>query len=170
MLALREGVVAELVKLVDDEPPAAMVEADVQRRVEDLAHRLQHQGATVQQWLDATGQTAEDVISGLRAQAVDAVKADLAIRAVVEAEGIEADDEAVEAEIARLATRMGEDVEKVRTELERAGQIEAVRSDVTRGKALEWLAEQAEVVDADGNAIDRSLLEPPAQSAEETSE
>ena len=56
--------------------------------------------------------------------------------------------------------------EKLRKELERGGQIEAVRSDVTRGKALEWLADHAEAVDEDGNVIDRALLEPPTPDAE----
>src|SRR5207248_6306339 len=37
-LALREGVINALVQLVEGEPPAALVEGEVQRRLEDLAH------------------------------------------------------------------------------------------------------------------------------------
>ena len=40
--------------------------------------------------------------------------------------------------------------------------MSAVRSDVQRSKALEWLLEHAEVVDTEGNVIDRALLEPPS--------
>lgn len=169
LLALREGVIDSLVKLVDEEPPQALVDGEVQRRLEDLAHRLQHQGATIEQYLEATGTNPQDLLSQLREQATSAVKADLAIRAVIKAEAIEADDDEVDAEIARLAARMDEDAGKVREQLERAGQLSAVRSDVTRGKALEWLAERAEVVDPDGNVIDRSALEPP-QVAEDTAD
>jgi trigger factor len=169
-LALREGVIASLVQLVEDEPPAALVDAEVQRRLEDLAHRLQHQGATVQQYLDATGTQAQELVEQLRTQAVDAVKADLAIRAVIDAEGIDADDDEVDAEIDRLAARLEQDPAEVRSQLERAGQVQAVRSDVTRGKALEWLAERAEVVDPDGSPVDRSLLEPPTSTADEPAE
>ncbi len=43
---------------------------------------------------------------------------------------------------------------KVRRELERSGALEAVRSDVARGKALEFLVEHATVVDENGNEID----------------
>lgn len=161
MLALREGVIDSLVKLVDDEPPQPLVDSEIQRRLEDLAHRLQHQGATIDQYLQATGTGAEDLIGQLREQATSAVKADLAIRAVIEAEGITADDDEVDTEIGRLAERMGEPADKIRAQLERAGQLSAVRSDVTRGKALEWLADRAEVVDPDGAPIDRSALEPP---------
>ena len=66
----------------------------------------------------------------------------------------------------RFAQRAGFTVAEIRTQLERAGQISAVRSDLTKGKALEWLAERAEVVDPDGTMIDRSLLEPPSDDSD----
>jgi trigger factor len=169
-LALREGVIESLVQLVEEEAPAALVDSEVQRRLEDLAHRLQHQGASIEQYLEATGTAPQDMIDQLREQAATAVKADLAVRAVIEAEGITADDDEVDEEIARLATRMGEGPDAIRSQLERAGQLSAVRSDVTRGKALEWLADHAEVVDPDGAPIDRSSLEPPQVDAQPTDE
>jgi trigger factor len=169
-LAMREAVVDALVQLVEEEAPAPLVDGEVQRRIEDLAHRLQHQGATVEQYLQATGTDPQDLLTQYREQATSAVKADLALRAVVEAESITADDDEVDAEIERVAARMERPVEEIRSQLERGGQLAAVRSDLSKGKALEWLAERAEVVDADGNPIDRSLLEPPADSANEESE
>jgi hypothetical protein len=42
--------------------------------------------------------------------------------------------------------------------------IEAVRSDIARGKALAFLMDHAEVVDADGNTVDLSLPQPPVES------
>lgn len=160
-LALRQGVVDALVQLVIDDAPEPLVASEVDRRVRDLVHRLSHQGASVEQYLAATGSSAEELTAQLTEQATSAVKADLALRAVIDAEGITADDDEVDVEIERLAQQVEQKPDKLRKELERGGQIEAVRSDVTRGKALEWLADHAEVVDEDGNVIDRSLLEPP---------
>jgi len=169
-LALREGVIDALVKLVEDEPPAALVDGEVQRRIEDLAHRLQHQGASIDQYLEATGTSAEDFIAQLREQATQSVKADLAIRAVMEAEDMSADEDEVDAELERIAARLEQPVDQIRAQLERAGQISAVRSDVTRGKALEWLADRAEVVDPDGSPIDRADLEPPKPNGDDAVE
>jgi len=160
-LALRQGVIDALTELVADEVPEALVNQEVGRRISDLEHRLQHQGASVEQYLAATGKDAQGLVDELREQSTGAVKADLALRAVIEAEQIEADDAAVDAEIERIAQQVGEKVDKLRKQLERGGQVQAVRSDVTRGKALEWLADRAVVVDEDGNEIDRSLLEAP---------
>ncbi len=159
-MALRDGVIASLVALVDDEAPESLVEAEVERRANDLQHRLSHQGASIQQYLEATGTTGEALIAQLREQAVDSVKADLALRAVVDAEHIDVDDDELDAEIARIAERVGEPVSTVRSQLERAEQLPAVRSDIKKGKALEWLVEHAEVVDEDGKPVDRALLEP----------
>jgi hypothetical protein len=47
----------------------------------------------------------------------------------------------------------------VRADLERADQIEAIRSDIKKRKALDHLVETVEIVDDDGNVIDRADLE-----------
>src|SRR5205814_335131 len=86
-----------------------------------------------------------------------AVLADLALRAVVAHEEISASDEEVEAEIVKLAERMGEKVQKVRRDLDRGGLLETVRSDLARGKALQFLVDHAEVVDEEGNPLDIAL-------------
>ena len=134
--------------------------AEVEHRLNDLAQRLAAQGATVEQYLEATGQTPVALTDELRTQAAAAVKADLALRAVIEAEAIDIDDDELDAEIARIAERVGQDPARVRRELERAEQVQAVRSDLKKGKALEWLVEHAEVVDEEGVAVDRADLEP----------
>ena len=84
------------------------------------------------------------------------VKADLALRAVAEAEDIEVSDEDIEAELGRMAERLGQKPAQLLRQLERAEQMPAVRSDVRKSKALEWLVDHVEVVDEEGHLIDRS--------------
>jgi trigger factor len=160
-MAMREGLVDSLVELVDDEPPEPLVQAEMERRAQDLVQRLQAQGASVEQYLQATGKSGDELTAELREAAVGAAKADLALRAVILAEHLEVNDDEVDAEIDALAARMGEKPAKLRKALERADQMQAVRSDLKKTKALEWLAEHAEVVDEDGAPVDRAELEPP---------
>jgi FKBP-type peptidyl-prolyl cis-trans isomerase (trigger factor) len=96
-----------------------------------------------------------------------AVLADLALRAVVTQEEISVTDSEVDTEIERLAERANEKVSRVRRELERSGALETVRSDVARGKALEFLVEHATVVDENGNEIDLSLDDLKNEQADE---
>ena len=149
-LALRDEAVEALVELVDDDVPEALVGQEAERRLHDLAHRLEAQGATIPQYLEATSTTQEELLEGLKTTAVQAVKADLALRAVADAEGIEVTDDDVDAEIERLAQRFEQKPAQLRRQLERADQMPAVRSDLRKAKALEWLVEHVEVVDEEG--------------------
>ena len=97
--------------------------------------------------------------------------ADLALRAVVAQEAIEVTDDEIDAEVERLAERLEQKVEKVRRDLERRGVLETVRSDLARGKALEFLIDHSTVVDEEGNVIDLTIPdEPPSSDAADEDE
>jgi trigger factor len=159
-MQLRDRTLEELAGLVPVAPPEPLVEDDMQRTLHNLMHRLEQQGMTIPQYLAATGQDQQEFLDGVRASSERAVLADLGLRAVVAAEAIEATEEELDAEIARAAERMEQKPQKVRRDLERRGGLEAVRSDIARGKALELLVEQAEVVDREGNPVDLTLPNP----------
>jgi trigger factor len=157
-LALRDRTVEALVRLVEDEAPEPLVQREMRARLEDLGMRLSAQGMSAEQYLAATGRSQEQLVEELREAATQAVKADLALRAVADAEGIEVDDDDLDAEIDALAQRVREKPDKLRRRLERDGQLPAVRSELRTRKALEWLLEHVEVVDPDGQPIDRDAL------------
>ena len=168
-MAMRDKVLEAAADLVPIEAPETLVDGETRRRIEDLAHRLQHQNANLEQYLAATGQDPQAFIDEVRIGAAQAVRADLALRAVVAQEEIAATSDEIDAEIARLAERVGQKPEKVRRELERSGGLETVRSDVARGKALEFLVEHAKVVDEEGNEIDLTIPEPESNPELESS-
>jgi trigger factor len=156
---LRQATGEALAKLVEDDPPEPLVNHEMQHRAQDLALRLQAQGVDPEQWLAASGTTNEQFTAELREAAQTAVKVDLALRAVADAEGIETTDDDLEEELTSVAERVGEKVDDVRREFERGGQLAAVRSDVRKRKALDWLLERVEIVDEDGQPIDRTEFE-----------
>ena len=159
-LEARDTVLEASSELVTIEAPEPLVAQEMERRLHDLQHRLEPQGINITQYLQATGQDQEQFIAGLREGCARAVKADLALRAVVAQDGIEATDAEVDAEIARLAERFEEKPAKVRKDLEQRGALEAVRSDLARGKAVEYLVDHATVLDESGNPVDLVLPEP----------
>ncbi len=156
-MTVRDKVLETAADLVPVEAPSTLIDGETRRRVEDIAHRLSHQGATLEQYLESTGQEPQAFVDAIRAEAERAVLADLALRAVVAQEEITATDEEVDDEVARLAERTKQKPDRVRRELERSGALEEVRSDVARGKALEFLVDHTTVVDENGNAIDMTI-------------
>jgi trigger factor len=160
-MAVRDRVLQAAADLVPVQPPESLVDPELQQRVSDLVHQLQHRGVTIEQYLQATGRETQDFVNEMREGASRAVLADLALRAVVVQEAIEASDDDVDAEVARLAERAKEKPERLRRDLERRGVLEAVRSEIARGKALEFLVEHASIVDEAGDSIDLTLPEAP---------
>lgn len=165
-MALREKALEALVELVADDAPEPLVAAELERRLHDLGHRLEAQGATLDQYLQATGQEPDALVEELRAASIPSVKADLALRALADAEGLEATEEDVDNEIARLAESVGRSAAQVRKNLVTSDQLPAVRSDVRKAKALAWLMEHVDVVDPEGQPIDRAELEPSSSGDE----
>jgi trigger factor len=166
-MGLRNGTLEALVALVDEEPPAVLVDAEVQRSAEELGRRLDSQGVRLERYLEATGRTLEELIAELRTQAVPTVKVDLALRAVADALGIEPSESELEAFMERMAAGSGVDAAVFKEQVERAGRRLAVRSDLKKSKAFDWLVEHAEVTDEEGSEVDRALLVSAGQSTDQ---
>jgi trigger factor len=159
-VAVRNGALESLVALVDVELPEALIQTEVERRVRDLSHRLEHDHLDLGRFLAITGQTQESFLEGIRSAAVETVKVDLALRAVAEAEDLQVDDDEVDDQIARMAANYRVKPSQLRRELDKADQVPSLRADLRKAKALEWLVEHVEVVDEEGRVIDRSLFQP----------
>lgn len=155
--AIRDKAIEALTELVTDDIPDVMVEDELGRRLQDLDQSLRRQGATLEAYASATG-GAENLVAMVREQALSGVKADLALRAVAELEDLVATDDDIDEEIERLAPQVGQKPAQLRRTLERNDSIEAVRSDVRKAKALDWLIDHVEAVDPDGRPIDQAAL------------
>lgn len=166
-LGVRDKVLDALVELVDEEMPETLVAMEMERRAQILAHRLSHQGIELGQYLEATGKDRDEFLGDLRGGAVEAVKADVALRTVAERQSIGVTDDDIEAEVAELAARRERKRAAVRRDLESAGEWPAVRSGIRKAKTLEWLIGHTELVDEEGNVIDRTELIPPDPGSEQ---
>ena len=109
----------------------------------------------------ATGRARKICSASCARRPTTAAKVDLALRAVAEAEAIEADRRRPRGRVRAPRERVDLEARPSlrKADLERAEQIEAIRSDIKKRKALDWLVETVEIVDDDGNAIDRADLE-----------
>ena len=107
-MALRQKSIEALADLVtDDVVPEVLVDAEVNERLHDLQHRLEAQKLGLAEYFQATGTSPDELLGAVRTDALAAVKADLALRALVEAEEVTLSDEELLAEIVTMAERMG---------------------------------------------------------------
>lgn len=162
----REKAAEALGALIDDEPPTALVDNEVRNQVEDMARRLQQMGIGFEQYLQMTGTSVDDMFEQMREPATDSVKVDQALRALAVAEGLEATDDDVEQEFDALAEGTGMSIEDLKEQISTKNQLMLLRSDISKRKAVDWLLERVEVVDEDGNTIDKEALELASQPPE----
>ena len=76
--------------MAEDDVPEVLVDSEVNERLHDLQHRLEAQKMSLNEYFQATGSTPDDLLAAVRVDADAAVKADLALRALVEVRGTDA--------------------------------------------------------------------------------
>jgi trigger factor len=158
-MALRQKTVEALAGLVSDEDvPEVLVDDEVNERIHDLQHRLEAQKIGLAEYFQATGTSPDELLSAVRVDAQAAVKADLALRALVEAEELTLTEDELQAEVASIAERTGTTPAQLRRRLDTAGRIGAVRSELRKRKALEWLLDHVELFDEEGAPMSRDDL------------
>jgi trigger factor len=173
-----EKVTDALVALAEIETPEAMVAADLQRRVENTIRQFQSQGINIDQWMQATGQDAQSFVEGLRPQSQKAVKVDLALRAVVKAESLDATEDEIEREFESMADRTNEQavrehqmagspknkkirfisVDQVRAAYQANDAVVDLAAEISKSKALDWLIHRVEYVDPSGKTLDSDVV------------
>ena len=62
-----------------------------------------------------------------------------------------------------MAGQIDRPLDDVRSEFAEAGRLPALRSDLVKSKALDWVSERANLVDEDGQQIDADALQLPTQ-------
>ena len=156
--AVMPALTEALTGLVDVDAPESMVNAEMQSRMQNVARQFQSQGIDLGAWLSATGQDPQEFFEGSRPQAVQAVKADLALRAVAVAEGIEVGDDELEMEYARMAMQFGRKAREIRRMYEQNDAVPELIAQIRKSKASDWLLHHVEMVDREGKPIDRDLV------------
>lgn len=164
--ALDEKTGEALAALVTDDVSDALIEDEMENRAQDMAMRLQAQGIQLEQYLQITGTTPEMFREQLRDQAEVSARVDLALRSIADSENIEVTEDELDEELRVLATQLDQDVDTIREQLDAAGRLKAIRSDMRIRAALQWVTERAEIVDENGNPVDRDLLEQPEHDHE----
>lgn len=131
----REKILEALVKKHDFPVPEALVEHQMDVRLERTVRSLTAQG------VDPRAVNV-DWVSLRRRQhdrAVDDVKAELLLDRIADAEKTEATDEDVEKEISALAERSGESATALRARLTKQGALDRMKSKLRSDKTIEWL-------------------------------
>jgi trigger factor len=124
--------------------PDPMVDLEAENMTYEMAQRLQYQGLSIEQYFQYTGQNMDSLKESMKGEAEKKIKARLVLEAIAKAEGIEATDDDVEAEIVKMAEMYNMEVDKIK---ETIGEDEkdSIKQDLLNQKAYDLIVENANV-------------------------
>ena len=125
------------------EIPDAMVEAQAQRFVDNFRMQIQSQGLPFDKYLEMTNMDVDSLLEQAKEPAARQVKMDLAVGAIIKAEGLEATDEDVDAEYEKMAKQYGMEAEEIKKYMD----AEVIREQVLREKAIRVVVDSAVAVE-----------------------
>jgi trigger factor len=160
----RERALDALLARIDVPLPDDLIESEVASRKEALGDRLQRSGNTLEEYLEATNTTAEQLDDQFTQDARRSVKAQFVLDKLARQEDLGVDQDELAAYVTEQAYRMGVAPDQLARQLSEHGQLPAVAADVLRGKALTLLAERASVKDETGRSVDVKAASEQAES------
>ena len=140
--AKEDAVIGKIVENATMDIPDAMVEYQTQQMLDDFGRRMQSQGLSLEQYFQFTGMTEADYKEQMKPRALQNIQSRLVLEAVAEAEKLEATEEDLEKEYAKMAEQYKLYVDKVK-EIFGEYQKEELKKDIVIQKAAELVTEAA---------------------------
>ena len=136
---LENQLIEQVVANMECEVPECMFNKRTDEMVQDYAYKLQMQGLNLDTYLSYMGQDMEAFKASFKEGAENQVKASIALEAIVNAEKLEAGEEEIEAEIAKLAEQYQMEAEQIKN----AVSSDQLAADIKTRKAVDLIVESA---------------------------
>lgn len=133
-----EEILKQVSEKMEVDVPEEIIDDEVHRMIHQWEEQLKSQGLTLDQYMEFTGTTHEDMHKQMEPEALRRVKYRYMLEAVSEAEKIEVTDEEVEKDIEEMATNYGISKEEL---VDAFGGKEVLAYDSKMRKTLKFLEE-----------------------------
>ena len=140
--AFEDALMQKVAEGIECEIPQEMIDLQADRMLDGFKQQMASQGIPFEQYLQMTGSTEAEFKAQAYGPAAEQVKMDLAVEAIIKAEGLEASEEEIEAEIKNVSEKYGMDLETVKKFLP----AEQVAEQVIREKVIKLVADSAVAV------------------------
>jgi trigger factor len=157
-VAARDKVLDALLDLTEVPAPESIVNAEFETRAHDAVHAFDHSEDALNAHLEREGQTREEFDAELREGAIRAVRTQLLLDALAEANQVGVDQNEFTERVLFNAQRLGVSPDEYFQRLQEGNQLAAIFAEVRRGKALAGVVEQATVTNSAGEVLDVAEL------------
>jgi trigger factor len=141
---VENALIQQIVEGMTVEVPDCMVEQRIDDNIRDFENRLRYQGLDLKTYMQYTGMDEKDFREGFRENSLTQVKIRLALEAIAKAENLEASEEDLNAEYAKIADMYKMEADQVKAVIP----AKDLASDITANKAIDVVKSSAVVTDA----------------------
>jgi trigger factor len=142
----RSAAVDRLVEASNVQVGGPLVEARTRELLNGLGRSLERRGISAETYFQLSGQTADELVERMGAEAALSVARELVLEAVADQLGLEVADEEIEELIREQAELQDDDADEAIKQVFSDGRQEALRSDLRLRKALDRVAAEAKRV------------------------
>lgn len=111
----QEEVLGKLIDLAEMNVPQAMIEMEIDNKINDFKNNITRQGLSIDMYLQYMGQSMENMREAYRIVSEKQVKGRLVLEAIAEKENFPITEEEVDAEVKRIAQAYGMEEEKLKS-------------------------------------------------------
>ena len=156
----RSDAVDALVAASGVEAAGPLVEARARELLNAFARSLERRGISAEAYLQLSGQSGEELVERLRAEAQLSVARELVLEAVADKLGLQVSDKEIEELIREQAELHEDDPDKAVQQVFEAGGHEALRGDLRLRKALDRVAADAKRIPAETAQVREEIWTP----------
>ncbi len=142
----RSAAVDRLVEASNVQVGGPLVEARTRELLNGLGRSLERRGISAEAYFQLSGQTADQLVERMGAEAALSVARELVLEAVADQLGLEVADEEIEELIREQAELQGDDADEAIKQVFSDGRHEALRGDLRLRKALDRVAAESKRV------------------------
>jgi trigger factor len=142
----RSDAVDRLVEASNVQVGGPLLEARTRELLNGLGRSLERRGISAEAYFQLSGQTADQLVERMGAEAALSVARELVLEAVADQLGLEVSDEEIEELIREQAELQGDDADEAIKQVCSDGRQEALRGDLRLRKALDRVAAEAKRV------------------------
>jgi len=145
-----QGAVNKAVENAEVEAPETLVKREMDELLHRFEYNLAYQGLNLQQYLEYSKKTNEEVLEDFRPEAVKRVRTDLVLSNIAQAENLEVTDEELNEKLAELAERYQQkNVAKLKETLEDNGRLGSIKQAILLEKAVDFIKENTKPIEVE---------------------
>ncbi len=140
--------VDNIVEASQMEIPDVMIETQAQSMMEDFANRISQQGLSMEQYMQFSGTTMEQMLEQMKPEALKRIQSSLVLEEIAKKEDIQVSEEDIDAELDRMAKMYGMEADQLK-EFMGDSEKESMKIELAVQKAVAMIMEHVVEKDAD---------------------